>query len=196
MIFEHDRRFYEAREFGDDETAESHGMFNEDGGNYVTFLNGLVQIYLPGVAATTANVVQKAYDESNWGIRREMPSPSELGVHSAEFLQYRTNGKLSLHSDDDTVYSVSIALSKFDAYEGGYFQLMTGEALFKVPRRSAIVFFGESLHGVTEIKRGERKVFVVELWDEQDAPIGSSRPTMENFGQHKLAYSLNDARTE
>lgn len=157
-VFPHDKRFYEAREFGDDETAATHGMYNDDGGNYCTFLNGLVQIYLPGVAATTYQVVQQAYDQSKWGTSRDLSPPSDLGVHSAEFLQYRKNGKLSLHSDDDTVYTISVSLSNFDAYEGGYFRLVTGEALFKVPKRSAIVFFGESLHGVTEIQQGERKV--------------------------------------
>ena len=177
--FPNDTRFYEAREFGANQTAPSYGMYRADGGNYCTFLNGLIQTYLPGVAAATFQAVQFAYEQSQWNTQQHFPPPSSLGVHSAEFLQYKTNGKLSLHIDDDTVYSISIALSRFDDYQGGYFHLLTPEALFKVPRRSAIVFFGKSLHGVTDIEQGERKVFVMELWDHADAPIGSARPSQE-----------------
>ena len=79
-------------------------------------------------------------------------------------------------------------------HTGGYFQLITGEALFKVPRRSAIVFFGESLHGVTEIQSGERSVFVTEYWEEEDAPIGSKRPNL-NDPTSRL-YKSNSIETE
>jgi len=218
-----DKRFYEAREFGEDESAPTFGMYNKEGGNYCTFLNGLLQIYLPGVAASTSRVLQKAFNDSNWAETRDKPSPDTLGIHSAEFLKYRTTGKLGLHSDDESVYTISIALSKFGDYEGkacfehrevwksgessnhdlqhthtgGYFQLFTGEALFKVPRRSAIVFFGESLHGVTEIQRGERSVFVAEYWDEEDAPIGSRRPSLGDFSdQNPTAQSYRRSSIE
>lgn len=179
-IFDNDTRFYKAREFGSNQTAPSYGMFRDDGGNYCTFLNGLVQTYLPGVTAATFAAVQFAYEQSQWTTRQNLPPPISLGVHSAEFLQYRTNGKLGLHVDDDTIYSISVALSRFDDYDGGYFQLLTPEAKFKVPRRSAIIFFGKSLHGVTDIQQGERKVFVMELWDQADAPIGSARPNKDD----------------
>ena len=75
--------------------------------------------------------------------------------------------------------------------------MLTGEALFKVPRRSAIVFFGESLHGVTEIQRGERSVFVAEYWDEEDAPIGSRRPSLGDFSdQNPTAQSYRRSSIE
>eukprot|EP00977_Amphora_coffeiformis_P012229 scaffold3028_cov174-Amphora_coffeaeformis.AAC.1 len=112
-----DKRFYEAREFGEDESAATFGMYREDGGNYCTFLNGLLQIYLPGVAASTSRVLQKAFNDSRWAETRDKPSPDTLGIHSVEFLKYRTTGKLGLHSDDESVYTVSIALSKFGDYE-------------------------------------------------------------------------------
>lgn len=119
-ISEHDGRFYEAREFGDDETATTYGMYNAEGGNYCTFLNGLIQVYLPGVAAATSHALQKAFDESKWDEQRGKPSPDTLGIHSAEFLKYRTSGKLGLHADDESIYTVSIALAKFGDYEGMY----------------------------------------------------------------------------
>ena len=187
--FPGDKRFYEAREFGN-ETAGSYGMYNEDGGNYCTFLNGLLQTYLPGVAAATYQAVQLAYQHSQWS-KRGLPPPHQLGIHSAEFLQYRRNGRLSLHEDDESVFTISVALSRYDDYEGGYFTLATREALWKVPRRSAIVFFGESYHGITEIEKGERKVFVMEMWDQADAPVGSARPQKEDYYQSRKTAHVN-----
>jgi hypothetical protein len=83
------------------------------------------------------------------------------------------------------VFSISIAMSEKDDYEGGYFHLQTDHALFKVDRRSAIVFFSETDHSITEIVNGQRQVFVVEVWQDDDAPVGLARPSPEQFEAHK-----------
>jgi hypothetical protein len=93
-IFDHKEPFYEVRAFGEDDTISSYGLYNEDGGNYCTFLNGLLQMYLPGVAATISQIIQTAYDELEWSEDLEMPSPDTLGVRTAEFLRYQTAGKV------------------------------------------------------------------------------------------------------
>ena len=175
--------FYEVREFGK-ESDEAYGMYKEMGGNYVTYLQGLLQQYLPGAAAAIYHAVQTAYYDADWA-ELGFPPPEELGVRTAEYLAYKRSGKLGHHKDSGSVFSISIALSETDEYSGGYFQLETADALFKVPRGSAIVFFSESDHSITEITGGERKVFVVELWEDQDAPVGLPRPTTEQFGEHK-----------
>lgn len=90
-----------------------------------------------------------------------------------------------MHVDLETVYTMSVALSNYDSYEGGYFRLATKEALFKVPRRSAVVFFGESAHGITDISKGERKVYAVELWEDDDVPTGVPRPGLADFKDYK-----------
>lgn len=77
-------------------------------------------------------------------------------------------------------FSISIAMSDVEDYSGGCIHLQTDDALFKVPRRSAIVFLSESSHAITNILSGERKVFVVELWEDEDTPIGLPRPDSNN----------------
>ena len=174
--------FYEVREFGDKQ-SEEYGIYNVQGGNYVTYLQGLLQQYLPGVTSSIYNAVQTAYYDAAWN-ELGFPAPEELGVRTAEFLHYKKTGKLGSHTDAGSVFSISVALSDINDYTGGFFQLATADALFKVPRRSAILFFSDSDHSITEITDGERKVFVVELWEEQDAPIGLPRPANEQFDEY------------
>ena len=177
--------FFEAREFGDGYVDPTeYGMYNVQGGNYVNFLQGLLQRYLPGVAASIYAAAQMAYYDRNWEAIG-FPPPFSLGIRTAEYLHYKRTGKLGTHTDTGSVFSISLALSESHTYGGGYFQLETNDALFKVPRRSAIVFFSETHHSVTEITEGERKVFVVELWEDQDAPVGLPRPSTPQFEEHK-----------
>lgn len=179
--------FYEVRAFGEDETSETYGMYKKDGGNYCTYVAGLLQEYLPGVASTIYRVLQMTYDKNEWidDSGRVLPPPNSLGLRTAEHLEYHRKGRLGLHEDSGSVYSISVALSDVNDYEGGYFQLRSPNALFKVPRLSAILFESEATHGVTDILGGERNVFVVELWDNDDVPKGVARPTHEDFATHK-----------
>lgn len=173
--------FHEIRAFGENETTD---VYNPQGGNYCTFVNGLLQLYLPGVAATIYGVIEYVVEDLDW-TALDMYHPRELGIRTAEFLKYKKTGKLGLHVDGGSVYSMSVALSDMDDYQGGYFQLTTNDALFKVPRRGAIIFWSESSHGITDITSGERKVFVTELWNEEDVPAGRFRPNFEQFEEHK-----------
>lgn len=179
-------QYYEEREFGQDKldmNTGTQGLYNTDGGNHCIYLAGILQLFLPGVAAAITKAIQVAYKEGSWG-ELQMPPPNELGLRTAEFLRYTTRGKLGRHVDGGSLFSISVAMSDEEDYTGGYFQLDTGEALFKVPRRSAIVFFSESVHSITEILGGERKTFVIELWENDDSPIGL-RPDPEQFEEYK-----------
>ena len=64
--------------------------------------------------------------------------------------------------------------------------MQTQEALFRVPKRSAIVFFSHSTHAITDILDGERTVFVAELWEDDDTPVGIPRPDEEVFHDFKV----------
>eukprot|EP00977_Amphora_coffeiformis_P012231 scaffold3028_cov174-Amphora_coffeaeformis.AAC.3 len=175
--------WFEVREFGDEE-SEKYGIYNVQGGNFVTYLQGLLQQYLPGVAASIYHAIQIVYEEADWN-EAGIPAPEELGIRTAEYLHYKKTGQLGSHADTGSIFSISIAMSDINDYTGGYFQLATKDALFKVPRRSAMIFFSESDHSITQITDGERKVFVVELWEEQDVPVGLPRPSPEQFDEHK-----------
>jgi len=70
---------------------------------------------------------------------------------------------------------MSVALT--NEYEGGYFSLSSKSKLFRAPSvGSAIVFFSESRHAVSQVTGGLRQVLVLEFWDDDDAPVGLPRP--------------------
>lgn len=175
--------WFEERAFGN-EDSKKYGMYNPQGGNYCNYMAGLLQQYLPGVAASIYNAVEMAYYNADWA-SMGFPPPEDLGIRTAEYLRYKSSGLLGPHTDGGSVFSISIALSNMEDYTGGFFQLKTADSLFKVARRSAIVFFSETDHSITEITGGERKVFVIELWENQDTPVGLARPTEETFAKYK-----------
>ena len=125
-----------------------------------------------------------AYDEGDWA-SVGFPAPESLGLRTAESLRYERTGRLGSHADYESVFSISIALSEKEDYTGGFFQLESDDALFKVPRLSAIVFFSETFHSITPITGGQRRVFVVELWEGEDVPVGIPRPDPELWEEHK-----------
>ena len=151
--------FYEIREF---DTSNGNKGLYDYGGNICTFVQGLVQLYLPGVAATLYNAVDIAYEYAEWG-EHDFPKPHTLGLRTLEHLVYNHTGRLGTHTDGDSTFTISIALADPGGFEGGHFRLMTEEALFKVPRLTGIVFLSESYHGITQVLGGTRKVFVAEV---------------------------------
>ena len=178
--------YYEERLFDDgldEDLGEIAGLY-EYGGNIVTSMQGIIQLYLPGVAASTHKAVRLAYEKANWGnktggsqFRSQFspssagwPSPDKLGLHAVEYLEYNHTGRLGVHVDDESVFTISVSLTDAADYEGGYFRLDSEDVLWKAPRLSSVVFFSEEYHGVTEVTSGDRQVFVVEYWWDDDAP--------------------------
>jgi hypothetical protein len=100
-------------------------------------------------------------------------------------LQYKRTGRLGMHQDSESILSISVALSNEDDYEGGFFHLHSENILFKVPRLSAMVFFSESDHGISPIQGGDRNTFVMEIWDEDDVPLGTPRPAPQVFHKYQ-----------
>jgi len=177
--------FFEERPFGDEEeVAQGNGVYDVSGGNYCTFIAGFVQMYLPGVASSIYRAVETAYDVVKWE-DKGYTHPTDLGLRTSEFLEYKKTGHLGRHVDGGSIFTISIMMSEADEYEGGYFHLDTEQALFKLPRLSGIVFISEDMHGITPILSGERKVFVTELWEEEDVPIGEARPDADQFEEYK-----------
>jgi hypothetical protein len=192
-----DRPFFEERSFGLEPTDE-HGnkLYGEDNetGNTVTYMHGLLQIFLPGVASTVYRLVTESYYKANWDKRfdrDECPHPSTLGLRTAEYIHYEHTAYLGHHEDSNSVYTISIALSHPHEYNGGMFHLWSGEAMFKVPRLSAISFLAETMHSVTQVTGGQRNVLVVELWRRSDSPLGMIRPIPVDFD----AYVKNQTTT-
>jgi hypothetical protein len=154
--------------------------------NRGTLLTGLIQRYLPGVVASITAAAQNAYAQSDWS-DLDLPAPIELGIRSAQMLEYRKTGRLGLPYDRDSLFTVSVALSDEDDYMGGYFTLQSDHALFKVARRSAIVFFSETSNTITPVTGGVRKSLEVEFWEDDDVPLGKMRPSTREFEAYRLA---------
>ena len=199
--------FYQERPFGEDVNAETYGLYKDGGGNHVMYLAGLLQRYLPGIAHSLYTAISMAYDYAGW--RHEapgfaarnhpdllddadyydedtdrvggLPHPMTMGLRTAEYLEYRTTGRLGQHADGESVYTISVAMSNPEDYEGGYFQLLSDSVKFKVPRLTGVVFFSEASHGITPITAGQRRVFVMELWPLDPVPFGMSRPSMQEY---------------
>ena len=57
--------FFQIRPFGDS-TSETYGLYNEGGGNTVTYLAGLIQRYLPGITHSLYFSIAMAYDFAKW----------------------------------------------------------------------------------------------------------------------------------
>lgn len=201
--------FYQERPFGDAEEtpSDAYGLYNAGGGNYVTFLAGLLQKYLPGIVHSLYHAVLAAYDVADWGQRMgtmnhhpatkgiPWPHPMSLGLRTAEYLKYQTMGQLGLHGDFESVYTISVALSDPTAYEGGYFTMQHSGVLFKLPRLSAVVFRSEDMHGITPLTSGERRVFVIEFWPWAHVPMGFSRPGKKRFKKYmKKRYGKDAAK--
>jgi hypothetical protein len=165
--------WWDYREFGHDNENEVVG------GNEVTFVQGMIQIFVPGIAATLYRNFRMAYEEGNWGqhgfLNLGYPPPNSLGIRTAEGLEYRDSGRLGTHADSESIFTISIALSEEHSFEGGHFRLDSEHALFKLPRLGAVSFFAESFHGVTKVTGGDRSIFVVEIWESDDTPPGVPR---------------------
>jgi hypothetical protein len=176
--------WWEYREFGQDQENEV------TGGNEVTFVQGMIQIFVPGIAATLYRNFRMAYEEGNWAthgfLNLGYPPPNSLGIRTAEGLEYRDSGRLGTHADSESMFTIAIALSEETSYQGGHFRLHSEHALFKVPRLGAVSFFAESFHGVTKVMGGDRSIFVVEIWESDDAPPGVPRCDPQSWFEHML----------
>jgi hypothetical protein len=85
----------------------------QTGGNDVTFLNTVLQIFLPQVAATVQRTAELAYQEANWHTV-DHPPPGTLGLRTTEYLSYRNFKHLAEHEDGGSTYTVLFALSDPD----------------------------------------------------------------------------------
>ncbi|KAL7558378.1 hypothetical protein ACA910_007066 [Epithemia clementina (nom. ined.)] len=187
--------FYEERLFGDEDRPETYGLYKEAGGNHVTFLASLLPRFLPGVAHSLYQAVHAAFALAQWGEPHTfahdrnfysggggLAEPMTLGIRTAEYLQYHTTGRLGQHADTGSLYTISVALSNPDDYQGGYFQMKEGQnVFFRPPRLSAVVFYSEAMHGITPITAGQRKVLVAEFWSLGRPPFGFPRPSVEEM---------------
>jgi hypothetical protein len=151
------------------------------GGNDVTYLNILLQIFLPEVFENVVNIAELAYEKAGWGEQLQLLPPNMCGLRTSEYLHYKEFKRLGGHTDAGSLYTVLFALSDPKLYQGGEFYLLPRDEpddrmyYFKPRQYSAIVFLSETHHGVTDLE-GPREMFTNEFWVYDDAPWhGSAR---------------------
>jgi hypothetical protein len=144
------------------------------GGNDCTFVNILLQIFLPEVYENVVNIAQLAYETAGWGEQLDLRPPSKCGLRTSEYLNYEEFKGLGKHTDTGSLFTALFALSDPKLYEGGEFYIEPRDAhnrfYFIKPRQySAVVFLSETDHGVTDIN-GPREMFTNEFWIYNDPP--------------------------
>jgi hypothetical protein len=86
-----------------------HRVFDSDGGNDVTFMNIVLQLFLPQMAATLQQTAELAFREAQWQAA-DYPPPGTLGLRTTEYLSYRDFKFLGEHPDGGSIYTILFAL--------------------------------------------------------------------------------------
>jgi hypothetical protein len=165
------------------------------GGNCPTHLAPLVGIFLPEVMTEMYKTLTVAYEAAgweeivvedahkDWRRSQKLFPPSKVGVRASEHLTYSDFHSLADHDDGEgTCYTMNFAFSGPDDYDGGEYYIVTrgpdkyrNYQHLKPNKYEAMVFLGgRYLHGVTEIKGGNREMFSTEFWPYPDSPFGSN----------------------
>lgn len=161
---------FEQREFG--ETT---------GGNDCTYINILLQLFLPEVYKNVVAVTEMAYKAAGWD-KTNIMVPSKCGLRTSEHLKYDSFRSLGDHADTGSLFTTLIALSDPKTYQGGEFYIRSGDDYYFKPRQySALVFLSDRDHGVTDLN-GPREMFTNEFWVYEDPPWSQSmRPGNEGM---------------
>lgn len=188
-IFPQEYPYFEKRAFGateEEEALDIEPQLNDYllSGNICTYLVGLLQLFAPGVAAQMIQVVSVAWSHAHWydDSYGHMPDPQHMGIRVAEHLHYESSARLGVHVDFESIYTIVVALSHPDDYEGGEFRLAHDSAKFKPNQWTALVFRSEVPHGVESVLNGLRETFVIEMWTLPDSGVGFARPSEELLG--------------
>mmetsp|Transcript_33696 Transcript_33696/g.51680 ORF Transcript_33696/g.51680 Transcript_33696/m.51680 type:complete len:281 (+) Transcript_33696:3-845(+) len=178
-IFPRKLPYFKKRSFGKEENE--HYL---DSGNICTYMTGFLQIYIPGVAAQVIDIITKAWHKAGWSGEGK-PNPNTLGFRTIEHLLYETSGSLGNHQDENSTYTMAVQLSDPEGYWGGAFHLESDTVKFKPNQYDGVVFESETSHGVSQLNRGKRQVFVVELWAQPDVPLILARPDMNEIVEYE-----------
>ena len=129
---------YQDRSFGD-------GSY---GGNIVTYLSGYAQKIIPHILTKMKNIANSALTSNKLG--QTVDSVDGLGLRCVEFLFYRQGMKLNMHTDTDSYFTMIVALSHQNDYEGGNFMIDSvydGLVLIRPNMNSGIIFNSILNHG-------------------------------------------------
>lgn len=157
------------------------GKTGYGGGNNVTYLSGIIQEVMPDFIVYIKDLLIAGTEYAGW-----RPHPSHLGIRCVEKLMYDAGGELLFHTDTDSIYTMTLMLSRPDQFTGGRFYIKTDvnseESISAVPSYGGgVIFNSEMLHGVEPVFSGERVVIAIEFWPYEDAVIEDKRPPPDDY---------------
>jgi len=183
----HSRNLYEELNLEED-FGDTLSGGNTLGGNTPTFMAPIISIFLPEVIQEMQEILEIAYEAADWMYltieddiletepRNAQPAPKDVGIRTSEHLTYKDFPSLGSHTDSGSSYTLNIALSGPEDYEGGEFFIVDKEDIkhtMKVDKYSCIVFLGgKYFHGVSTGISGNREMFSTEYWAYPDIPPG------------------------
>lgn len=114
------------------------------------------------------------------------PHPGHLGIRCVEKLVYNEGGELLYHTDTDSVYTLTLMLSRPDQFTGGRFYIKADANADDVIAASpsyggGIIFNSMMSHGVEPIYSGARMVMAIEFWPFEDAIVEDKRPPTDHY---------------
>jgi hypothetical protein len=111
------------------------------GGNEVTFLNIILQLFLPHVADTLQRTAELAFREAQWQAAG-YPSPGTLGLRTTEYLSYSGFKCLGEHADSGSIYTILFAIAHPKEVSGF---LIVQKAILTVSGTHSISFLADSI---------------------------------------------------
>jgi len=158
------------------------------------------------------NVASEATELAGW-----RPHPKHLGFRCIEVLEYHPGGKISMHDDEDSIYTMVVLLGQPDSFSGGDFvfeprampppkhlsslrdvsvvdshshgpRTVTLQRV-TYPHWGGVLFDSTIIHGVTPITQGVRWVLVIELWPYLDVDHTAMRPVVSVSANLKVKLS-------
>lgn len=108
--------------------------------------------------------------------------PGSLRIRSAERIVYSQRGRMDLHRDAHSTYTLILLLSRpGEDFEGGHF-LLEGHVELELPLFGGVLVDSAKPHGVSHVSRGRRDVVVVEFWGHHEPNASDWRPQPEFVG--------------
>ena len=104
--------------------------------------------------------------------------PRDLHMRTAEKLSYFRAGRLELHKDLHSTYTLVLLLSDpAKDFKGGHFVAHGHPDVDLVlPNHGGVLVRSDVPHGVTHVERGRREVLAVEFWAHHEPHATDARP--------------------
>jgi len=122
----------------------------------------------PAIYSKIIEVMAKVDREQGWNLLADKP---DTNVRVMEYHSYTCGGSVCdpTHCDGGSLVTSSILLSHPDDFTGGQFTCLESDrstvtTFDEIRQGDAIVFVSEKYHSVEEVKSGNRRSFVSELW--------------------------------